>query len=104
VNQDRILLRSLIAQVPIDSCLRHPTDNFSDSNPWLSLVHGPAGIITQLILILILVSTIVVAIYKLFRFVRYSGWELSVTQVCLGLDLTSSASNVQYMSVYNFLS
>ena len=68
-----------------------------DKNPWLELVNGPAGVITQLILIIILAATIVIAIFKLTRFVRYSGWELSVTQVCLILDLIASAS--MYVSV-----
>jgi len=62
----------------------------TDRNPWWHLTEGPAGIIIQIVLISYVLVCIIFALYKLNLFIQYKGIELSVSQVCLSLDIIAS--------------
>jgi hypothetical protein len=74
-----------------------------DHNPWKDLVFGGAGIALQVVGYVIVVTTLIVGIYKLWSFVRIFGWELSVSQVCLWLDIAACISLLNFDNFTDFV-
>lgn len=59
----------------------------TENNPWLGLVIGPAGVIYKLVMEIFGAVCVCLGSYKLFYFVRREGPQLSVSQLCLFLDV-----------------
>jgi hypothetical protein len=58
-------------------------------NPWNSYVNRE-GIFYQVSVLLLAIFNMCVASYKLWRFIKVKGFELSVTQCCLALEFVAN--------------
>ncbi len=61
-------------------------------NVWKEIVNGPAGIFMQVLGILLVATTLVIAFYKWRLFIQVFGIEISVTQACIVLEIVASLS------------
>lgn len=68
-----------------------------DKNLRKEIVQGPAGILIQIFFFIYLLATLGLAVFKLRQFISMYGIELSVTQVCLALDIIAVAIGLVFM-------
>jgi hypothetical protein len=68
-----------------------------DGNPTKEWIDGAPGVLFQLSLELYGFFCLSFAIYKLWYFVRFLGWQLSVTQVCLELEIIANLVRIVYL-------
>jgi hypothetical protein len=65
--------------------------NPAGGNPWIEWSNS-GGVVWQLFFIIYTVTCIAIAVYKWRLFVLVKGWQASVPQVCLGLEVIANLS------------
>ena len=67
------------------------------------MVRGPAGIILQLLCYIYVFAILCIGIYKLYLFIAFFGFQISVSQVCLWLNISASISKYFSLFFYSFI-